>query len=151
MIGFGDMLNLIHLYSDRDQDFFYNWEEESFYKAVGGSHERIDAADLPLGTRRKAEVSSVAVVHRGGYSSMVPLLGVPRIHYCFDVERGEYLLKVLPPVQQGHSRQDSHADFFVVLPEAAMPEDALEKSARLAKIQQDIEEGVLYRELLGYF
>jgi len=145
------MLSLIHLYTNQDEEYFYDCETKAFCKGGGDLRATIEPSSLPLGVRRPGEGKPLAVVHRLGYSSIKPIPGVPQLHYCYDVDQEEYLLKILPPHRQGDSLENEDANLLVVLPEGSVPEDAVQECKRLNRIKKDIEGGVLYRELLGHF
>jgi hypothetical protein len=147
----GDMDNPIYLYTAKGEKYFYNYETKQFLKRRKNSNKEIEADSLPLGIRGPSKTKSIAVVKRLGYSSVKPIPGVPRLHYCYDIDRKEYLLKILPPYYVGENLGDHKSALLVVLPEKNIPEDAIKECRLLDRIKEDVESGIVYRELLGYW
>lgn len=134
----------IHLYTEQDLNYLYGYKSGTFFKRQGDSLERIEMDELPHGVKKHSETGFLAVVKRLGYSGVSdPIPHAPQLHYCYDVDRKEYFLKI-----PSHYSQD---DFFVVLPEESVPDDALQKCRRLDRIKEDVENGVVDRLLRGHW
>lgn len=140
----------IQLYTEKGENYFYDYEAKAFFKRQYDSLERIEPDGLPLGVRKLSDTKALSVVKRLGHMGVNrPIPGVTRLHYCYDSVQKEYLLKILPPYSQDDFVKNE--DVFLVIPEESVPDYALQKCRQLDRIKEDVENGVVDRLLMGHW
>lgn len=143
MVGFGEMSEYFYLYRHSDRDYYYNYRDHCFYTREDGAFQKVGSP--PLGTRLCRGLDYV-VLMRDGFNSLTPLPGATRLHYLYDLEHREVLLRVVGP-----DEEDQMGDLVMVVPQEAIPEGAREERTRVEAIRTDIRNGVKYKAIRGAF